>query len=215
MHLSSQSPPCQQPTPLHQISPSGPVTLDADLCDILLLPKKQISKKRKKINKDLDPANKCITGSVFLEALTRENERKEKEAKEKEEKRLERQNKAKEKRERKEQKEKRAQERKAQKEKKEEEKRLALKKRKKSTQTKRTKRNKTNGDVCEEKAHYSCAKCGKDYQENDDVTWMECDYCSEWLHFTCTDLPVLNDLADDIVYTCEKCVKEGYLSHND
>ncbi|KXJ15434.1 Jerky protein [Exaiptasia diaphana] len=200
----------QQPAPLHQIStPQGQITLDPDLCDIMLLPKKQVSKKRKQRNKDLDPGNKCITGTTFLNALRSERERKEREAKEKEEKKLEKQNKAKEKRE---QKANKAEERKAQREKKAEEKRLTQERRQKS---KRRKRKKTIVDIYEEKENYSCAKCGKHYEEEEEVTWVECDYCSDWLHFTCTNLPVLDNLGDDIVYTCEKCVKEGYPSHND
>ena len=81
-------------------------------------------------------------------------------------------------------------------------------KNKKKTSTKRRKEEKAA-----EKEQYLCEKCGKEYNKEEDSTWVECDYCSNWFHFKCTDLPVLDDLDDSVDYTCETCELEGYPSH--
>ena len=93
--LETSPPEHQSPVSPKQDSistPSGDAFIDKDLCDIMLRPMREVqgAQKRQR-NKDsrLDPGNHCITGEVFLQAITSENERKRKEIEEKEEKRRE------------------------------------------------------------------------------------------------------------------------------
>ena len=55
----------------------------------------------------------------------------------------------------------------------------------------------------------------KKKQEKEGEEWIECDYCGEWFHVQCTDLPVLDALNTLVDYTCEQCEVEGFPSHND
>lgn len=82
----------------YQVSSSfGSISIDPELCDILLKPQKTSSRKRKR-NMDIDPGNKCITSTAFIKALETEKNRKQQLLKEKEDKKREREKKAEEKR---------------------------------------------------------------------------------------------------------------------
>ena len=190
-------------------TPAGAVEINEDLCGIMLQPRRNITGTRKRAASTLDPGNKCITGQVFLEALRSETERKEKEKREKEEKRKERERVSAEKKKKAQERKERLKE-KAEKRKKAEEVKKA--KTDKNTKKKSTKRRRV--EKADEKERYLCDKCGKEYNKEEDSTWVECDYCSNWFHFKCTDLPVLDDLDGSIDYTCEKCELEGFPSHN-
>jgi len=55
--------------------------------------------------------------------------------------------------------------------------------------------------------------CGVRYHPDVDDPWLECDYCDDWYHGRCTSLPVLNDLGDNVDFTYEMHVEEGFPSH--
>ena len=65
----------------------------------------------------------------------------------------------------------------------------------------------------EELSVYTCTSCGVRYDPDVDDPWVECDYCEDWYHVRCTSLPVLDDLGDNVDFTCEMCVEEGFPSH--
>ena len=50
----------------------------------------------------------------------------------------------------------------------------------------------------EEEENYFCKKCSKEYNREEDYSWIECDYCSQWFHVKCTDLPVLDALDSSV-----------------
>lgn len=62
-------------------------------------------------------------------------------------------------------------------------------------------------------ASYSCTKCGKAYEKDVDYVWVKCDFCNGWFHLYYTDLPVLDDLGDNVDYTCEMCVAKRFPAH--
>lgn len=202
-------------TSAYKIStPSGDVEIDEDLCGIMLQPLRDVSGKRKRVARRLNPSNRCITSQVFLEALRSENERKEKEQKEKEEKKKERETAAAEKKKKAEERKERLKENAEKKKKMQEEKKAKKGKGKKKADKSGAAKRRELTAMAEEKESYQCAKCAKSYNKDEDCSWIECDFCACWFHVRCTDLPVLDELGDSENYTCEVCMLTGYPSHN-
>ena len=155
--------------------------------------------KGKTRRRQLDPGNQCITGKVFLDAIRAEAERKEREKEEKEEKKREKARLA-------------------------EEKKKKAEERKKKRKRKEMPRAKPKGqpaqkkkieELLNKKASYVCKICCKSYVEGETTEWVECDFCFGWFHINCTNLPVLDDLGENINYTRSFCEDEGYPSHMD
>ena len=163
--------------------PSGDIIIEEDLCDIMLRPVREVSERKRQRNKNLHPGNQCITGKVFLDAVNSEKERKRREKEEKDEKKKERARLAEEK-----------------KRKLDERKEKKVKKVKKS----KLKKSKAAADrYLEELSVYTRTSCGIHYDPDVDDPWVECDYCEDWYHVRCTSLPVLDDLGDNVDFTCK------------
>ena len=196
-------------------TPSGDVQIDEELCSIMLQPMREVSGKRKRVARNLDPGNKCITGQVFLEALRSENARKEREQKEKEEKKKERARASAEKKKKAEEKKEKLKEKAEKKQEMEEKKKARKEKKKKSGAKNGAANRKKLAEIAEEKESYHFEKCSKAYVEDEDCSWIECDFCSAWFHVFCTDLPILDELDSSTDFTCEMCEAKGFRSHNE
>ena len=158
-----------------------------------------------------------------------ENERKEKEKEEKERKKQERARLAEEKKKKAEEKKKKIQERarlaeekkkkmqerKEANKKKREEKQLKGQKAKNKNVTKKKKNKRFTIDKLLEQTSYTCRSCKAQYVEDHPCEWVECDYCDAWFHVKCTSLPVLDELHENVDFTCHFCVDKGYPSHTD
>ena len=165
----------------------------------------EVSEWKRQRNKNLNPGNQCITGKVFLDAINFEKERKKEKKEEKKRKHARLAEEKKRKLEERKEKKKREKEAKAEK---------AAKKGEKSKKKSKSKKSKAAADrYQEELSVYSCTSCGVRHDPDIDDPWVECDYCGDWYHIQCTSLPVLDDLGDNVDFTCEMCVEEGFPSH--
>ena len=80
--------------------------------------------------------------------------------------------------------------------------------------TKKKKKNKKFMiDKLLEQTSYTCRSCKVQYVEDDPYEWVEWDYCDSWFHVKCTGLPVLDELDENVDFTCHFCIDEGYPSH--